>query len=96
MNSCSTDDHKHLFDTPFHSTKPTGAFFRIAYLFQGEQAVRHVEFDNLIAAVKSPFHLQRDGYNSGVAVGYHAELFAANYRCLTLPVTNNNADILIE
>ncbi len=52
--------------------------------------------DNLIVALKSQFHLQRDGYNSGVAAGYHAELFAANYRCLTLPVTNNNADILIE
>ena len=52
--------------------------------------------DNLIAAVKSTFHLQRDGYNSGVAAGYHAELFAANYRCTTLPVTNNKANILIE
>ena len=33
--------------------------------------------DNLIVALKSHFHLQRDGYNSGVAAGYHGELFAA-------------------
>jgi len=40
--------------------------------------------------------LQIDGYNSGVTAGYHAKLFAADYRCPTLPVTNNNVDILIE
>jgi hypothetical protein len=51
---------------------------------------------NLIAAIQLPFLLQRDEYNLGVAAGCHAEVNRANYLYATLPVTNNNAYILIE
>jgi hypothetical protein len=66
MNSYSIDVHKNLFDTPFHSSKPTAAYFSIAYLFQSELAARSCRILAIpIAAIQSPFLLQRDEYNLG-------------------------------
>ena len=55
-----------------------------------------VEFGQSYCTIQLPFLLQRDEYNLGVAAGCHAEVNRANYRYATLPVTNNNAYILIE